>query len=73
MTVSRRASHCFGWLRGTKLPPYVIALSWLLHKAGHIIPIPGASRVQSILASLDALDVNLAPADLAAIDALPDK
>jgi aryl-alcohol dehydrogenase-like predicted oxidoreductase len=52
--------------------PYQIALAWLLAKGEHIVPIPGASRVTSILDSLQAVRLQLQDDDLAAIDALPD-
>jgi aryl-alcohol dehydrogenase-like predicted oxidoreductase len=50
--------------------PYVIALAWLLSKGGHVLPIPGASKVASIESSLAALRLSLDSRDLAALDAL---
>lgn len=50
--------------------PYVIALAWLLAKGGHVLPIPGATKVASIKSSLSALDVTLESDDLAALDRL---
>lgn len=55
-----------------RVSPYCIALAWLLAKGEHILPIPGASKVASILDSLHAPAVKLAPEDIAAIDRLPD-
>lgn len=52
--------------------PYAIALAWLLAKGEHILPIPGASKVESIEDSLMASEVRLASEDVAAIDRLPD-
>jgi aryl-alcohol dehydrogenase-like predicted oxidoreductase len=52
---------------------YCIALAWLLAKGGHFLPIPGASRVASVEDSMRALNLRLDPADIQAIDALPDK
>lgn len=50
--------------------PYVIALAWLLAKGGHILPIPGATKVASIKSSLSALDLGLESDDVAALDKL---
>jgi len=52
---------------------YCIVLAWFLAKGEHIVPIPGASRVASIEDSMRALSLKLDPADIQAIDALPDK
>lgn len=52
--------------------PYRIALSWLLQKEAHVLPIPGASRVDSITDSLGSVRLALAPVDMAVIDGLPD-
>ncbi len=53
------------------LPPYLalakeagctpaqLALAWLLHKADHIIPIPGTTSVPHLLDNLGAVEVNL--------------
>lgn len=49
---------------------YQIALAWLLHRGGHILPIPGASKVTSIVDSLQAVDVRLAPEEMAVLDKL---
>lgn len=51
--------------------PQCIALSWLLHKGDHILPIPGASKPASILDSLKAMDLVLEASDIEAIDRLP--
>ncbi len=44
--------------------PQRIALAWLLARAPHIIPIPGASRAESIRDSVGALEVDLTVAEL---------
>jgi aryl-alcohol dehydrogenase-like predicted oxidoreductase len=49
---------------------YCLALAWLLAKGDHILPIPGASRVESIVDSLRATEVSLDARDIAMIDAL---
>ena len=51
---------------------YRIALAWLLQKGAHILPIPGASQVASIIDSLQSVAASLTAEDMAAIDALPD-
>lgn len=50
--------------------PYGIALAWLLALGDHVIPIPGASRVQSIRDSLAATRIRLDNAELARLDAM---
>jgi len=52
--------------------PYCIALAWLLGKGGHIIPIPGASKVASITNSLRAASIKLDPNEIQVIDQLSD-
>jgi aryl-alcohol dehydrogenase-like predicted oxidoreductase len=49
--------------------PYAIALAWLLAQGPHLLPIPGASRVASVVDSLAAAELRLDAEDLAAIDA----
>lgn len=48
--------------RGTS--PQRIALAWQLHRSPAIIPIPGASRPESVLDSLAAADLALTPDEL---------
>ncbi len=50
--------------------PYQVALAWLLQKSDNIIPIPGASRSQSILSSVRAAELKLSQAQMREIDAL---
>jgi aryl-alcohol dehydrogenase-like predicted oxidoreductase len=48
--------------------PQQVCLAWLLAKGDHVIPIPGASRPETILDSLGAADLELSPAELARLD-----
>jgi aryl-alcohol dehydrogenase-like predicted oxidoreductase len=50
--------------------PSQLALAWLLHKAPHIIPIPGTTSVDHLLDDLGAVDVRLSPSVAARLDAL---
>jgi aryl-alcohol dehydrogenase-like predicted oxidoreductase len=43
---------------------YQIMIAWLLHKSDHILPIPGASKVNSITDSMKAIDIELSKEDL---------
>ena len=49
--------------------PAQLALAWLLHRAPHIIPIPGTTSVEHLREDLGALDVQLSPAVMARLDA----
>ena len=49
--------------------PAQIALAWLLAQKPWIVPIPGTRRVDHLVENLGAVDVRLAPADLAEIAA----
>ncbi len=51
---------------------YCVALAWLLAQGEHVIPIPGASRPESIRASAGTLFVELDAEDLERLDAIPD-
>jgi aryl-alcohol dehydrogenase-like predicted oxidoreductase len=48
--------------------PQQVCLAWMLAKSPVVIPIPGASRPESILDSVSAADLTLTPADLATLD-----
>lgn len=50
--------------------PAQLALAWLLHKAPHIVPIPGTTRVDHLREDLAAADVRLAPELIGRLDAL---
>jgi aryl-alcohol dehydrogenase-like predicted oxidoreductase len=64
------------------LPPYLalakevsctpaqLALAWLLHKADHIIPIPGTTSIPHLLDNIGAVDVTLSPGVLAKLEVL---
>ncbi|MBI3300390.1 MAG: aldo/keto reductase [Elusimicrobia bacterium] len=52
------------------ISPYCVVLAWHLAQGENVIPIPGASRVESAVDSPKALSVRLEPSDLAVIDAL---
>ncbi len=47
-----------------------LALAWLLHKAPHIIPIPGTTRLAHLKEDMAATDVQLAADVMAQLDAL---
>jgi aryl-alcohol dehydrogenase-like predicted oxidoreductase len=51
------------------LTPQVVALAWHLSKSPQVIPIPGASRPESIRNSVQAVDVTLSPEEIAVLDA----
>jgi aryl-alcohol dehydrogenase-like predicted oxidoreductase len=46
-----------------------VALAWMLARSPVVIPIPGASRVESVSDSVAAADLELDPDDLALLDA----
>ena len=48
--------------------PQQVALAWMLAKAPVVIPIPGASRPESIIDSAQAADLTLTQAELALLD-----
>jgi diketogulonate reductase-like aldo/keto reductase len=49
--------------------PQQVALAWELSLAQIVIPIPGASRPESIIDSAEAADLDLTDADLARLQA----
>ena len=49
---------------------YCIALAWLLCKGDHVLPIPGASRIDSIKDSVKAVDIQLSEEEVLSLDAL---
>jgi len=55
-------------LRGAT--PAQLALAWLLHRAPHIIPIPGTRKPERLDENIAATAITLTPDDLAAIDAI---
>jgi diketogulonate reductase-like aldo/keto reductase len=50
--------------------PYSLTLAWLLSKGENVIPIPGASRVESIQNSVTAVSLEIEPDDLETLDHL---
>lgn len=50
--------------------PAQLALAWLLHKAPHIVPIPGTTSVAHLQDDLGAVNVRLSPEVLARLEAL---
>jgi aryl-alcohol dehydrogenase-like predicted oxidoreductase len=48
--------------------PQQVTLTWMLAKAPVVIPIPGASRPESIIDSAQAAELTLSPAELASLD-----
>ncbi len=50
--------------------PSQLALAWLLHKAPHIIPIPGTTSTAHLLDDLGAVHVRLSPQTTAQLDSL---
>lgn len=48
--------------------PQAVALAWMLSKADCVIPIPGASRPESILDSASAVDLVLSPDEIERLD-----
>ncbi|MFY9929090.1 MAG: aldo/keto reductase [Streptosporangiaceae bacterium] len=51
-----------------RVSPQQVALAWMLAKAPVIIPIPGASRPESIIDSAQAANLTLTQAELALLD-----
>jgi aryl-alcohol dehydrogenase-like predicted oxidoreductase len=56
--------------RAAGCTPAQLALAWLLHKAEHILPIPGTTRVDHLREDLAAADVRLPPELIGRLDAL---
>jgi len=50
--------------------PAQLGLAWVLAQGEDLVPIPGTRRRTTLDENLGALDVHLAPADLAALDAI---
>jgi aryl-alcohol dehydrogenase-like predicted oxidoreductase len=50
------------------ISPQQVTLAWMLAKAPVVIPIPGASRPESITDSAKAADLTLTPAELKSLD-----
>jgi aryl-alcohol dehydrogenase-like predicted oxidoreductase len=50
--------------------PAQLALAWLLHKAPHIVPIPGTTQLDHLHEDLGAASVQLSPQAMARVEAL---
>jgi aryl-alcohol dehydrogenase-like predicted oxidoreductase len=50
--------------------PAQLAIAWVLAQGDDIVPIPGTKRRRYLEENIGALDVHLAPEELAEIDAL---
>lgn len=65
---SRHAA--FGEIAAARgVSPQRVTLAWMLAKAPVVIPIPGASRPESIIDSAQAPELALTPGELARLDA----
>lgn len=53
-----------------QVSPYVVILSWLLHKGDNVLPIPGASKIASAIDSPKAMSLILDEDDRRSIDNL---
>jgi aryl-alcohol dehydrogenase-like predicted oxidoreductase len=51
--------------------PAQVALAWVLAKSDNVIPIPGTKTPKYLTENAAAADVELSPADLAELDAIP--
>ncbi|WP_373321174.1 aldo/keto reductase [Paraburkholderia flagellata] len=61
------AVHAIAAAKG--VPSAQIALAWLLHRAGDIVPIPGTRQIARLEQNLGAAQVLLSDGDMAALDA----
>lgn len=50
------------------MSPQRVCLAWMLAKSPVVVPIPGASRPETILDSLAAADLILSAEEIAALD-----
>ncbi len=48
--------------------PAQLALAWVLSRGAEVIPIPGTKRISYLEENIEALDIELTPAELARID-----
>ncbi|MCX5311796.1 aldo/keto reductase [Streptomyces sp. NBC_00154] len=53
------------------ITPAQVALAWVVAQGEHVIPIPGTKTPKYLADNAGAGDVELSPADLADLDALP--
>ena len=52
------------------MTPAQLALAWVLARGEHIVPIPGTKRRDRLEENVAATEIQLGPADLAALEAL---
>ena len=55
--------------KSKNLSAYAIAIAWLLHRSPSMLPIPGATRIESILDSLTGISLSLSSDEIAQIEA----
>jgi aryl-alcohol dehydrogenase-like predicted oxidoreductase len=68
---NRRLANAFAEMASDKkCTPAQLALAWVLAQGSHIIPIPGTKRRKYLEENACAVDINLSPSDLNAIEAL---
>ncbi|GAA2585787.1 aldo/keto reductase [Actinomadura fulvescens] len=58
-----------GLAEGLGIPAAQLALAWLHHRGGDVIPIPGTRRRTHLEENVDAVFLSLGPAELAAVEA----
>jgi len=51
--------------------PAQVALAWVVAQSEHVVPIPGTKTPKYLVDNAGAADIELTPADLADLDALP--
>ena len=52
---------------------YALILAWIRHKSPCVVPIPGASKIESIENSVASLHINLNEPEMKEIDDLTDE
>ena len=68
---NRAAVDCFRAFAADRgLAPAASALAWVLHRAPHIIPIPGTRSAEHLETNATAVDISLTAEDLDAIEAI---
>jgi len=69
LSANHRASEGFRHLAASMgMPASRLAIAWLLHRAEHVIPIPGTRSAAHFREIIAAVDVRLTASDLAMID-----
>lgn len=67
---NQRATETVRELAGRKgATPGQVALAWLLHRGDDVVPIPGTKRRAFLEENVGALDVELTPGEMAALEA----